>query len=123
MILTEKDALEKWCPLTRVARARYKDDVDESLQGRGNFKPTGLKVSVAHGEAVYNRVEYPEQILETAKGVSAASRCIGSACMFWRYSSNVGLKYVEIGDGKIMRAAEPQDREGFCGAAYSVRLP
>jgi hypothetical protein len=125
MMLTEKEAHQKWCPFARVA---------------------GLPGSEA-ALLVYNR--WPNNA-----EVERASRCLGSACMAWRWApvpSSPALGDVDptiaqfIGEQKLINAIKrrreltgeglkeakdyvesisgrfaPQYRDGHCGLAGPV---
>ena len=77
--VTEAEAKQKWCPEARV-----------SLYHRA----TDANRMVRYGEGADS---------EDYRAFDAATRCVGSGCMFWRWQADV--------------TAELSGRHGYCGNA------
>lgn len=102
MIITEEEARTKWCPHAR---------------GAAPFSFRDSETAVTS-----NRVWNAEPLEGTT--------CIGSRCMAWRWddegnrarSRDRQMNVRVPGDPPQPEPPEPAER-GFCGLAYSVRLP
>ena len=69
MLMTEKEALSRWCPMVRVAAM-----TDEA---------SGV---VPGGQSVFNRLQAGKDKMATP--TSAA--CLGSKCAMWRWTNEDG---------------------------------
>lgn len=87
--MTEEEAKTKWCPFARVG-VRWMDSQAESLADLA-------AIAVNRGENADTR-----------------SRCLGSACMAWRWEP-VPLRY--HGTAVVMQSPPPAPTDGFCGLA------
>lgn len=99
MIVSEAEAITKWCPHIRVARS---EPVDPSV----NINAPGNATVVAgcNSDALgRNRVP-------------GSCRCIGSGCMAWRWA---GWHNTRFGTVAPVPPAEHRrgDRLGYCGLA------
>ena len=81
--MTETEAKTKWCPMVRIAVG----DGDYATANRG-------------------WVANPEGLIDTEMG-----RCIGSACMMWRWIEDGGANLEQYRNG------EPYQQRGYCGLA------
>jgi hypothetical protein len=88
--VTEDEAKSKWCPMTRVAAGP---------RGEGWFNHTLHEAGVEAGE-------------DRSTASPKLTRCIGSACMAWRWevSPAAASAYEGIGGATIVAG-------GYCGLA------
>jgi hypothetical protein len=102
-LVTEEDAKEKWCPFARVIER----DCDGSTRARNR---------VVHLDAAGN-------VLKEITDTLAGTRCIGSACMAWRWekSEAKAVEGYQTPDGQSITTRwariDPVDGAGFCGLA------
>ncbi len=83
--MTEQEALTKWCPFARIFPA---GDFWQSSNGRDM---TVLQASLAEGD------------------LGNLSRCLGSACMAWRWISKIASQ-------------DRPGKSGYCGLAGKPKL-
>jgi len=104
--MTEKEAKTKWCPFVRFVVGKY-DGENEGLCS--------------------NRINNVGDLDVQGTGAEAnVSRCIGSACMAWRWSgkANIGptkdnLPWVEGNEAEGYTAVA--EHNGYCGLAGAPR--
>jgi hypothetical protein len=97
VILTETEAAKRWCPFARVSMPS---------------NAAGNRVSSFHksiASTAGDRDHYAQQ--------EADCNCIASRCMAWRAH---GIAAQRDATGNLTGETLPT---GFCGLAYSVRLP
>lgn len=96
--MTEDEAKMKWCPFARVVTA------DED---GGVFPPANRAAIRREGEVSWN--ENPEH-----------ARCIGSACMAWRWDETWTSQTEEGHGGDLvvrLKRKPGEPRLGYCGLA------
>lgn len=92
-MLTEQEAAERWCPFVRY-RAAYDDTASNRWkQSAPADQPDALN--------------------------PIACRCIGSACMAWRWESRPD-RSVSAGQGVRLDVMPPTSHRGYCGLAGLV---
>jgi hypothetical protein len=96
MIVTEKEAAEKWCPFARVI------EHTES----GNIVPPSNRTVLPDGDSDEWRF-------------AADAPCVGSLCMSWRWN-------ITPADAERYRSSMPMTKDfheanGYCGLAGKVR--
>jgi hypothetical protein len=99
VILTEAEAATRWCPFARV-----------SLPANS----AGNRISSFHksiASTAGDRDHYAQQ--------EADCCCIGSRCAAWRWHE----WRMKRGPDDQFLNPPVQEQTGFCGLAYSVRLP
>jgi hypothetical protein len=90
--MTEEDAKTKWCPFSRAAFIMDKGD--------GTFDmPVGVSSLNRFMDKGAPQLTNPP-----------ACRCLGSACMAWRWAVSPGQKHHDTADG-------PARGDGHCGLA------
>lgn len=90
MLLTDEQAQEKWCPMSRSAKA------------------TDYNVTI--GSPAFNRLHLPD--VERPTGLPASCYCIGSECAMWRFMDGENNKYISETDEQFCAR-----RRGYCGLA------
>lgn len=91
MILTEQEAKEKWCPLSRVL-----------VIGQN-----GMPMSMPFNRTIQTdqKVVANAPTGEITLSLPESCQCAGSVCMMWRWLDKP--------------PTEPEDRRGFCGVAMN----
>jgi hypothetical protein len=92
-MMTEQQATARWCPFARVAR------IESTTHGASPAVIVGGTNRDALGKS-------PNPV--------GSCRCIGSACMAWRWAFNVEDKLDTKGRRTGRQLAEKTD-EGYCG--------
>lgn len=101
--MTEDEAKTKWCPFARCASAVA------GLEG----------ACVREHLPSLNRIALPADLM-----VPSAARCIGSACMAWRWDEPWTSRTEEGHGGDIvirLKRKPGEPRLGFCGMAGAPR--
>lgn len=99
MIVSEEEAKSKWCPFARV--------VFPGAQAANRVSSFYKKLASTEGD----RDHYAQQ--------EADCRCIASRCAAWRWHE----WRMKRGPDDQFLSPPVQEQVGFCGLAYSVRLP
>lgn len=100
--MTEQEAKAKWCPFARVA-------VTLREESSGTF----------YAAASANRVPISEAVAingATDRLNPESARCLGSACMAWRWIKD-GWTLDFEGVNAVFRRAKSGELHGYCGLA------
>lgn len=98
MLLTEEQAKEKWCPFVRTVK----------------FSP-----SVSGGIAIMQAIALGNRLAENSDELPGVTRCIGSACMAWRWVA-VENPHVHPMLATTEQRYVASETHGFCGLAGGV---
>lgn len=101
MNVTEAEAKLKWCPQSRVAFPG----------GHVGNRPSSALIRFAQDEAARTGASQDSRELQYLLEQRADTHCIGSRCMWWRFTG-----YREVPGGN-------DEAHGTCGAAVDIPEP